>query len=162
MAKKHQRKIFKRKKTIGQKVMDFFRMFDFYGKNIVLTYKGDDKYRTHVGGIASVIVGGVVFVYIIYLFLVMINRGNTSFAKTSFIHNIFEDSEPHFPAYVENDTGTGSSNFDIAFKLSSSSGDYLLNEDYFEFSIKLVEQEWVNEGGVAKTQRNKTSIDFEL
>ena len=53
MVNSNHSKIFKKKKTLFQKVISFIRGNDFYGKDIVLTYKGDDKYRTNIGGMIS-------------------------------------------------------------------------------------------------------------
>ena len=55
--------------------------------NIVLTYKGDDKYKTHLGGIISIILMSTILVYIVYLFKVMFGKENTSFLKTSLLND---------------------------------------------------------------------------
>jgi len=41
------------------------------------------------------------------------------------------------------------------------SWDYLNNPQAFTYTINLVEQEWITENGVAKTQRNYTEINYE-
>ncbi|CAI2387803.1 unnamed protein product [Moneuplotes crassus] len=161
MAKKHTQRLFKRKRTIGQKILGFVRGFDFYGKNIVLTYKGDDKYRTHIGGIASVVVGGIVLAYILLLVKVMIEKGNTSYVKSSLLNDILTNSEVHYPAQNDYEPDTGRSQFDFAFQFTSDGVDYLNDPTAFTFEMNLVEQEWVTESGIPKTKRNYTSIDVE-
>ena len=41
------------KKKLLVRLLDFFKSVDLYGKNIKLTYEGDDTFKTHIGGFAS-------------------------------------------------------------------------------------------------------------
>ena len=135
-----------------QKGLSFIRSFDMYGKNIVLTYKGDDKYRTHVGGFASIVVGAVIFSYIIYLFFVMLTKGNTNISVSSILNDVSNDVEILKP---------GKDKFDFAFSYTASGVDYLADSTYFSFSMRQVEQQWVNLTGTSSLQRSKTDIPFE-
>ena len=69
--------------------------------------------------------------------------------------------EIHYPA--KNDgKGTGHSQFDFAFQFQADGQDYLTDKTAFEFTINLVEQEWVVDNGVSKPFRNYTEIEYEL
>ena len=162
MAKKLKNSIFRKKKTFGQKFFDFFRGFDFYGKNIVLTYKGDDRYRTHVGGISSCVVGLIVITYVLYLFQVMFTKNNTSFLKTSFLNDILGDVQIHYPAKNDVQPNSAKSQFDFAFRLTTNGIDYLAEPTAFSYKINLVKQIWVVENGVSKIQRTKTPLEYEI
>ncbi|CAI2359077.1 unnamed protein product [Moneuplotes crassus] len=159
-SKAHSKKLFKRKKTLGQKIFNSVKSFDMYGKDIVLTYDGEDKYRTHIGGIASIFVFGIVFTYIIYLVHVMLTKGDTTFIKTSLLNDLYENVEFHSPS--ANSKGTGHSQFDFAFKFTSSGQDYLNDPTAFSMSMSFVEQKWVTENGVAKIKRNYTDLEYEI
>ncbi|CAI2358867.1 unnamed protein product [Moneuplotes crassus] len=161
VAKSHSKKLFRRKKTIAQRLFNAVKAVDMYGKDIVLTYDGDDKYRTHIGGVASIIVFGIVFSYIIYLIQLMFSKGDTTFIKTSLLNDLYENVEIHTPA-KNGGKGTGYSAFDFAFKFTADGKDYLTDSTAFSLSMNFVEQKWVTENGVAKIERNYTNIEYEI
>lgn len=160
-SKNHTKRIYRKKRNIGQKVFGFIKGFDFYGKNIVLTYKGDDKFRTHVGGVASVIVGGIVAVYIFLLVKMMFQKDNTSYVKSSLLNDILTSVDLHFPAENDVEPDTGNSQFDFAFQFTVGGADYMNDPTAFSFEMNLVEQEWINVGGTSTRDRNKTSLNIE-
>lgn len=154
--KSHSKKIFKKRKTIGQKLINSLRTFDVFGKSIVLTYKGDDKYRTHVGGLFSILMSLIVFTYILYLFKLMITLDNTSFVKTTFMTDLYKENEVIYPG-LENGRN---SQFDFALRLTSGGTEYLNDPTVFNFTLDLVKQERRSEGASNSFVRTKTPFEF--
>jgi hypothetical protein len=148
---KNTKQIFKKRKTVFQKFLSFVRSYDMYGKDIVLTYKGDDKYRTHLGGFASVLVGGVILAYIVYLFFIMFSKGDTNIARASIVNDISSEVEILKPA---------KDHFDFAVSYVDGSIDYLNDPTYFTFEINQVEQTRTTSGGTVTLNRARTSIPF--
>ncbi|CAI2387341.1 unnamed protein product [Moneuplotes crassus] len=156
MANKRYKKIFKKKKTFAQKIFNSMRTFDIFGKSIVLTYKGDDMYRTHIGGFASLIVQLIVIAYFLYLLHVLIFKENTNFVKTTLIKDLYKDTEVLQPGL-----GNGrNSHFDFAFKLTSDDLDFVNQTSALEFTVQLVEQERKTVDGVQKIERKNTDIEL--
>ena len=52
--------------------------YDLFPQNIQFTYKGKDKFTTFFGGIVSIFILGLWFTYGVSLFIVLINRGDSS------------------------------------------------------------------------------------
>jgi mRNA-degrading endonuclease RelE of RelBE toxin-antitoxin system len=151
MVSKRTKKLFKKKKSLLTKILAIVRSFDMYGKDIVLTYKGDDKYRTHIGGFASIMVGVVILVYIVFLFQVMFTKGDTNYSKTSLYNDLVNNEEILHPAKDK---------FDFAFSFTASGVDYLSDPTYFSFEINQVEQTWTTSGATPTTNRVKTPISY--
>jgi len=131
--------------------LSFIKGFDMYGKDIVLTYEGDDKYRTHVGGFASIVVKGVIITYIIYLFYVMLTKRDTSVSVSSLVNDVSKDVEILKP---------GKNGFDFAFSYTARGVDYLNDPTYFEFSMQQVEQVWPNKIGASYPYRFQKDIPY--
>ena len=134
-----------------QRGLALIRDLDMYGKDIVLTYEGDDKYRTHVGGLASIFVKGILVIYVTYLFYVMFTKGDSSVSVSTLINDVTKDVEILKPA---------KDGFDFAFSYTGSGVDYLIDPTYFKFTIQQVEQIWNNGTGTSSTSRNKTDIPY--
>ena len=134
-----------------QRGLALIRDLDMYGKDIVLTYEGDDKYRTHVGGLASIFVKGILVIYVTYLFYVMFTKGDSSVSVSTLINDVTKDVEILKPA---------KDGFDFAFSYTGSGVDYLIDPTYFEFTIQQVEQVWTNGTGTSSTSRNRTDIPY--
>ena len=49
-------KSLKVKKKFFVRILDFFKNFDLYGKNIKLTYEGEDTFKTFIGGFISTLI----------------------------------------------------------------------------------------------------------
>jgi hypothetical protein len=56
----------------------------------------------------------------------------------------------------------GLEGFDFAFDFKDGGVDYLADESYFTFTLKQVEQVWVNNTGSATTNRTKVDIPYGL
>ena len=50
---------------------------DFYGQQITFTYKGEDRYRTLIGGCASAFIKIILLIYGCALVTVVLNRSDT-------------------------------------------------------------------------------------
>jgi hypothetical protein len=148
---KGRKKMFRKKKTIFTRFLKFIRGFDMYGKDIVLTYKGDDKFRTHIGGVASIIVGVVILTYLAYLFQIMFTKADTKFSTSSLLNDVINDVDILQPA---------KETFDFAFDYSANGIDYLTEPSYFSFSLRQIKQKWVTVGNVATTDRERIDIPY--
>jgi len=151
MPTKLRAKSFKKKPSYMKRGLSFIKGFDMYGKDIVLTYEGDDKYRTHVGGFASIVVKGVIITYIIYLFYVMLTKRDTSVSVSSLVNDVSKDVEILKP---------GKNGFDFAFSYTARGVDYLNDPTYFEFSMQQVEQVWPNKIGASYPYRFQKDIPY--
>ena len=61
---------------------------DIYGHEINLTYKGDSKYKTMPGAIASIIVLCGIASYFLFRTYVVFNRGNTNVLQSKNVLNM--------------------------------------------------------------------------
>ena len=61
------------------------RNTDIYGKQITLTYKGEDKLRTFYGGILSIVIITALFISFCTNMYTLVNRNNSkTYTKTVF------------------------------------------------------------------------------
>ena len=123
-----------------------------YGKDIVLTYNGNDKYRTYIGGVASIFVGSIIIIYVIYLFYIMLYKHDTNVATNSAVEDIFTKVKVHQPA---------KKNFDFAISLVANGIDYIEDTSAFTFTMKQVTQEWNSTDEGASFTRDKTELSLE-
>jgi len=152
MAGRAQKKIFKKNQSILHYCLSYLKKADMYGKSIVLTYDGDNKYKTHIGGFTSIFVGGIILTYVGYLFYIMFSKSNTNISS-SFLHtDVTKSVEILRP---------GLNGFDFAVDFKAGGVDYLADDSYFTFSMRQVEQVWVNSTGSAQTSRTKKDILYE-
>jgi len=157
MAKKDRNKKlgskFKKKLSLMEYFMSFIKGADMYGNDIVLTYNGDSKHRTHIGGITTVFVSALILTYVIYLFYIMFTKRSTNISSSFLFNDVTKDVEILKP---------GKKGFDFAFQFNAGGIDYLIDESYFTFKLTQVEQVWVNSTGSAATDRVKTNIPYEI
>ena len=81
----------------------------------------------------------------------MLSRNDTSVSVSSLVNDVTKDVEILKP---------GQNGFDFAVSYTASGVDYLNDPTYFEFSIRQVEQEWLNTTGASSTSRVKTDIPY--
>ena len=105
--------------------------FDVYGRTITFTYKGHDQYNTFVGGVTSIVIMSIIFVYAVNLFTVMINRKDTNSTVNTVINDLSQDNNP---LYLANST------FQLAISIEGDlDGDsyyFLENDSLFSMSIE--------------------------
>ena len=41
------------KRSFGSRIAEHFKSLDLYGKSIMLTYEGSEKFKTHIGALIS-------------------------------------------------------------------------------------------------------------
>ena len=71
---------------------DKIRSKDIYGKSITFTYKGEEQYTTFIGGLTSIVIKFIIFVFGLSILLNMVNRKNTNSSVNRIINNIMEDT----------------------------------------------------------------------
>ncbi|CAI2387840.1 unnamed protein product [Moneuplotes crassus] len=140
------------KKSLMTKLFDKIKSIDMYGKDISLTYDGDDKYRTYIGGVSSLFVGSIIITYVVYLFYIMFYKQDTSVATTGSINDIFNDVKVHKPAQNK---------FDFAISLVANGVDYIQDTTAFTVELNQVVQEWDSTSQDASFTRTKTPLTFE-
>ena len=70
---------------------------DLFSQNIQLTYKGNDKFTTFFGGVVSIFIMALLFVYGISLFVIMFNREDSSKSKSTEYRNLREYDHDIYP-----------------------------------------------------------------
>ena len=70
---------------------------DLFSQNIQFTYKGKDKFTTYFGGIVSIFIMGLWFTYGVSLFIIMINRSDSSKSISTEYRNLAEYDEDIYP-----------------------------------------------------------------
>ncbi|CAI2385568.1 unnamed protein product [Moneuplotes crassus] len=161
VAKRHKKRVFRKHSSFFQKISGFLRTFDIYGKNIVLTYNGEDKYTTLIGGVTSILVSLIILTYGTYLALLLINKDNTRFARASLLNDLYSNTDLHKPAAHSYEIDTGHSQFDLAFKFEAGDINLANDPSAFVLTINHVMQEWVTENGIRTTKRTYTNIEFQ-
>ena len=107
-------------------IRNCFKYFDLYGKPVTLTYKGNEKFKTFLGGFISFWILILVFSYMIILLRVITKKSGTSQSKNSLKRTLNYDTEVHH-IYRHG--------FDFSFILESDDTDYLLDPSYVTMEI---------------------------
>ena len=66
MGKKRAR-AYKSKRSCPKKIFDLLKLFDQYGRDIQLTYQGESQFKTHLGGVISILFICLLFAYFVFL-----------------------------------------------------------------------------------------------
>ncbi|CDW90345.1 UNKNOWN [Stylonychia lemnae] len=103
-------KQFKKAKPFCRKAGKSFKQLDMYGKQVSLTYKGQETYKSLIGAAASAIVYGVVFAFFFYRLATLITKGDTKVAKKSFYKDLDSGASQSY--------NIGQMGFDFAFQLT--------------------------------------------
>ena len=82
------------KRNCGRETKDKIKSIDMYGQQIMLTYKGDDTFKTTPGAVASIFVIAVLASFSFYRGYIFLNRINPSVSKQGFFRDL--DQEPLF------------------------------------------------------------------
>ncbi|CAI2385115.1 unnamed protein product [Moneuplotes crassus] len=82
---------------ILRKSADYFlnslRGLDMYPKTIKFTYKGQEEYKTLLGGLVSLAINVVILIYAWMLFTIMVSNKNSSKSINTSVKNLREDTE---------------------------------------------------------------------
>ena len=137
------------RKTFWKRTTKLFKEIDLYGKSIVLTYEGSEKFKTLIGAILSFVIFCSILSYFILQLRVMLLRNNTSNSKNSLMKELNTDTDVH-------SIGLNHINFGMEIDLN---GDNLLDDpSYFTYSINQVSQVYVQKGSNYVTNRTKTAM----
>ena len=147
------KRLFKSQKSFLTKWVNKIKDVDMYGKNIQMTYNGNDKYRTYIGGVASIFVSLIIITYVIYLFYVMFKKQDTNVTTNSAVDDIFDKVKIHQPGLLD---------FDFALSFEANGIDYMQDLTAFKVEMNQVVQEWNSSSTNASFNRTKTPIDFTL
>jgi len=66
---------------------------DMYGKTFTFTYKGEDEFKTTIGGVISIAIQVVLAIYAIMLLRVMAQRGDTNKSRNTMVQDLSSDTE---------------------------------------------------------------------
>lgn len=96
------------------------RDIDFYGQPVGIKYKGDEVFKTHIGGCISMVFLLGMLIYSGYLFNVMFQRSNIDVTSNTIIRDLTIDNSDHF---------IGQTNFSVFIGWNGiSSPNHLLQE----------------------------------
>ena len=103
--------------------------FDFYGKKITFTYKGEEEYKTHTGGCTSLAILCILAVYFYFLLDILMNNKNTAKNTNSLVRDLFSDTA---------NTTIANSNLSFSFVMTNGTNNtqdngliFLENRAYF-------------------------------
>ena len=129
---------------IGERI----KGFDMYGKTITFTYKGQDQFKTFIGGIVSIILFFVAIIYGVNLLNVMVNRNDTNSTINTVIEDLSVDSEV---------LNLGESNFQLAIAARYDNQISITeNNPYFRLTVT---QYSISRNG-NEVQTNSESINY--
>lgn len=74
------------------------RRMDLYGKTINLQYRGDDVFKTYLGGTATIFVILILLGYATYLLRIMFGRETVIYSTNTVIRDLTKDFQDHNPA----------------------------------------------------------------
>ena len=116
-------------RTFFAYIADTIRSGDLYGKQITMTYKGEDSFKTTYGGIISLFIKLILFTYAGVLFAVIINRGDTKKTLNTTVKDITNDPTKHY-------IGRGTFGFSVDLTDPVTGNNLLMDKTYFELSIQ--------------------------
>ena len=64
------------------------KRLDLFGRNILLTYQGDDKFKTNFGAVLSMLLIMLMVSFTLFKFAIMVNRSDFKSSKQSFVRNL--------------------------------------------------------------------------
>ena len=112
-------------------ITNYIKGYDSFGKTFTFTYKGEDQFKTFLGGFVSIIISMVLLVYYINLLIIMFNRGSSDTSVNNIIKDLSIDQDQ---------LDLGNSNFQFAIRIANSTTGYFTqNDSYFSMSLKQYE-----------------------
>ena len=73
------------------------KSFDLFSRQVNLTFKGQKFFRTKLGGITSMIILCIIFIYTVTFAGRMINRKGSNNSRSTAIDQFVTDPEVHYP-----------------------------------------------------------------
>lgn len=137
-------------KTMLAYCFSFVKQKDLYGKKISITYKGEEEFKTFCGGVISLIIKTILFIYACTLINTVLTHGDTKKSLSKVSKDISTDNTIYYPAH---------STFAFAMNMFNSSGyNLLMDETYFEF--KLMQSNYNISSGDRRVPVSSTEIPF--
>jgi hypothetical protein len=138
-------------KSASKKMMKTIRSADVYGEPITLTYERHNKFKTHLGGFWTIILGVFMTAYFSFLFWGLFARNTINFTTNTVVKDLTVDTQ-----YED----IGKSGFVIAIGLRNH-GTSLLDDSYRQYiEVKVEEIEWILNANKTWT-RNKKDLKIE-
>ena len=140
----------KPKNSLGKMFCNKIRGLDIYGKAIVLTYEGDETFKTHCGGMISTLIFMLLAAYTALQLRVLILKNDTTVSKSTVFKELINSNEVH---------NVGERDFVFGMSLNDNSNEYLNDPTYFTYSLRQVTQAYITDSsGSTSIDRNKTDI----
>ena len=147
--KKNKKSSFKNHKGFGIKILKILRFIDLFGKNITLSYNGQDKYKSSWGGILSAILIMFLLGFFSYLLNQLITRSNPTISTATLQKDIKSSSED-----------LDLNNFNFAFTYTANGTDYTLDKSVVNVRVLHYVQTWINTT-TSKTIRTFSALEYD-
>eukprot|EP00347_Sterkiella_histriomuscorum_P021629 403333316 len=137
-------------KKKGRKFCNYFKQIDLYGKQVTLTYKGDDQFKTRIGASISFILLTSLIAFALYKGVILIQKSSSDIRKQTFYQNINKDYE----VKVLN-------GFDFAFLVNDANFNDIYDPTYFSIDISMVSRRWdQNENGDGRVNKKDGTVNI--
>ena len=73
-------------------IYKFVKRFDLFSQKIMLTYKGETSFSTFFGGVVSLMILSIIWVYSIFLLQIMFNRQNSNNSKSTSVVDLIANN----------------------------------------------------------------------
>ena len=108
---------------------NYIKSFDNFGKAITFTYKGEEEFKTFIGGVMSLFAFVILVIYAQLMIRVMLDRNDTNKSISTSVTNLYDDTDE---VLLENTT------FDFAFKFIGIDYADLTNPSLFDLTLTQV------------------------
>jgi hypothetical protein len=75
-------------KNLWRNLKDAVRHIDVYGQPITLTYNKQKRFKTHLGGLGTLVIGNFMLFYFVFLFLELLSKKTINYNATTVVKNI--------------------------------------------------------------------------
>ena len=137
-----------------RKVFGYFastvKLGDLYGKKIMMTYKGEDSFKTVYGGVVSLFIKLVLLIYAILLISVIFNKGDTKKTVNTTTKDTTKDNTKHY-------IGRSTFGFGLSFEDYQNGNNLLMESTYFEF---VIESDFYTRDSQGNVRTSTTSIPY--
>lgn len=136
-------------RKLGKAIFNKMKDYDMYGRSITFTYKGEEEYKTYIGGFISVIILTIMAIYFYLQITTLIFKKDTSKATVSLVRDLLKDEESL--SLLETD-------FSVAFSLINEDGAFTSTDNFTQYLDLEVTQYYSvrNDAGTYDT----TTVDF--
>ena len=143
-----------KKKSFLSKFPSLIRSIDAYGKEVKFTVKGEENYRTFIGGIWTIMLFCSIIVYGAFQTEMMFARGDTNISVKQFLKDRTNDREILTPF---------EKGFQYSFIIEKDGVDLIEQGGYVNVLVNQVEQTYEENPatGIKERNRTKTSLNYE-